>query len=214
MFFFSKKPKSQRLEDKVWFSKPLKYRAIVDEAKKAIQQKSTLFIVNFFGDTIEQVSNYLNQQNVQFHKMGDFGGNPVFDAENQIYLLNIEMLNRTSTIKTLIDKANDPKIQFLFVEHYPLLQRENDALQIIEELTNSKAVICFYLSLDEALIDAFGGERIREMIKRLGMSETDCLSHSLITKSITNAQQKLEKNISFESTSHSQSDWFRMNYKQ
>ncbi|RKD32344.1 preprotein translocase subunit SecA [Thermohalobacter berrensis] len=50
----------------------------------------------------------------------------------------------------------------------------------------------FYISLEDDLMRLFGSERIRGMVDTLGMPDDEPLEHKLLTKSIENAQKKVE----------------------
>jgi preprotein translocase subunit SecA len=50
----------------------------------------------------------------------------------------------------------------------------------------------FYVSLEDELMKRFGSERIGSMMERLGMEEDVPIEHGVITKSIENAQVKVE----------------------
>lgn len=50
----------------------------------------------------------------------------------------------------------------------------------------------FYLSLEDDLLRIFGSERIAGIMEKLGMEEGQPIEHSMITKSIENAQRKVE----------------------
>ncbi|MFN8592682.1 MAG: preprotein translocase subunit SecA [Thermomicrobiales bacterium] len=50
----------------------------------------------------------------------------------------------------------------------------------------------FYVSLEDELMRRFGSERISSMMERLGMEEDVPIEHRVITKSIENAQVKVE----------------------
>jgi preprotein translocase subunit SecA len=52
----------------------------------------------------------------------------------------------------------------------------------------------FYVSLEDELMRLFGSERISKIMDRLGLKEGEVIQHSMITKSITNAQRKVEEN--------------------
>ncbi|MEM7036675.1 MAG: preprotein translocase subunit SecA, partial [Bacteroidota bacterium] len=52
----------------------------------------------------------------------------------------------------------------------------------------------FYVSLEDDLMRLFGSERISRIMDRLGLKEGEVIQHSMITKSITNAQKKVEEN--------------------
>ncbi len=50
----------------------------------------------------------------------------------------------------------------------------------------------FYLSLEDDLLRIFGSERISSIMDRLGVEEDEPIEHNLISKSIENAQKKVE----------------------
>ncbi|MDO5387802.1 MAG: preprotein translocase subunit SecA [Clostridia bacterium] len=52
----------------------------------------------------------------------------------------------------------------------------------------------FYLSLEDDLLRLFGSERTAEMIKKLGLPEDEPIEAKMLTKSIENAQKKVEGN--------------------
>ena len=52
----------------------------------------------------------------------------------------------------------------------------------------------FYVSLEDDLMRLFGSERISKIMDRLGIKEGEVIQHGMITKSITNAQKKVEEN--------------------
>ncbi len=50
----------------------------------------------------------------------------------------------------------------------------------------------FYLSLDDNLLRIFGSDRIKTMMKRLGMQRGEPIGHKLVSRAIENAQRKVE----------------------
>lgn len=52
----------------------------------------------------------------------------------------------------------------------------------------------FYLSLEDDLLRLFGSEKTAEMIKKLGLPEDEPIEAKMLTKSIENAQKKVEGN--------------------
>lgn len=52
----------------------------------------------------------------------------------------------------------------------------------------------FYISLEDDLMRLFGGERIKGIIDNLNMPDDEPLEHKLLTRSIENAQRKVESN--------------------
>ena len=52
----------------------------------------------------------------------------------------------------------------------------------------------FYISLDDDLMRLFGGERMQNLVATLNMPDDEPLEHSILTRSIENAQKKVEGN--------------------
>ncbi|RMG55883.1 MAG: preprotein translocase subunit SecA [Bacteroidetes bacterium] len=52
----------------------------------------------------------------------------------------------------------------------------------------------FYVSLEDDLMRLFGSERISKVMDRLGHQEGEVIQHPMITRSISNAQKKVEEN--------------------
>ena len=51
----------------------------------------------------------------------------------------------------------------------------------------------FYLSLDDDLMRRFASERVKNMMRRLGMKSDEAIEHKMVTKSIERAQRQVER---------------------
>ena len=100
------------------------------------------------------------------------------------------------------------KNNILFAEHYPLRKKEEE---LFERLNLAEVLI--HSSLDEPLFAHFGGVKIVQMMKQLGMKESDSVQHKMISQSILGAQEKIEKKITAELSAGSQSQWMELNFK-
>jgi hypothetical protein len=94
----------------------------------------------------------------------------------------------------------------VFAEHYPLPQIERELFKNL----NLKE-IPVTSSLDEPFFRYFGGEKLIDTIRKLGMKEDEVIGHSFITSAIRNAQQKLEKKVRIEKAANSAEEWFALN---
>ncbi|MFM9839898.1 MAG: hypothetical protein ACKVOQ_16650 [Cyclobacteriaceae bacterium] len=116
--------------------------------------------------------------------------------ENSVHL----MLAQNAT------KSNIAHRMLIFVEHYPLRKMEQ---HLFLQLNLQEAVVLS--SLDEAFFEKFGGEKLTEVMKRMGMKDNEEVSHSMITKSIQRAQEKIAETISTNRKAVSQREWFLLN---
>lgn len=95
----------------------------------------------------------------------------------------------------------------IVLEHYPLAEKENEFFQAF-----SGQEILVLSALDEPLFKRFGGDKIVDMMKKLGMDESESLSHALISSAITNAQEKIAKKIGIEQSARSATEWLERNF--
>jgi hypothetical protein len=94
----------------------------------------------------------------------------------------------------------------IFIEHYPLHQKE---LQVFSSLTGNQITV--YSSLDESFFKLFGGDRISELLEKFGLQENEAISHSMVTKSIANAQEKLAQKVTLDQSANSMEEWMQKN---
>jgi hypothetical protein len=94
----------------------------------------------------------------------------------------------------------------VFAEHYPLVQVE----QALFKALNLREVPVLS-SLDEPFFEKFTGERTIDIMKKLGMNENDVIGHSMITRSMRNAQESIAKRVRSDQQASSQKEWFNVN---
>jgi len=97
--------------------------------------------------------------------------------------------------------------KLILLEHYPMRSKE---VELIVKL-NPKMVFVLS-SLDEPLFQQFGSDRIIQLMQSLGIKDDEMIQHPMIAKAIENAQEKLEKKVTFENSANSSKEWFDRNY--
>jgi hypothetical protein len=92
---------------------------------------------------------------------------------------------------------------FIFCEHHPSYITEQE--RFLNWGLVSATVIT---SLDEALFKSFGGNRIVDLMKQMGMHEDEPITHPMVNAAIKNAQEKVDKKFKgIEQNARSQEDW-------
>lgn len=98
---------------------------------------------------------------------------------------------------------NNPVI---FAEHYPLHRKEEDLYKSLD-LKETKV----FSSLDEPFFQQFGGDKIIELMQKMGLQENEPVQHTMISMALKNAQEKIAKKVSLEQSARSQEEWFKKN---
>lgn len=101
-------------------------------------------------------------------------------------------------------------LQIAFAERHPLQQKETEALQRFRQ-SGLETPVTAYCALDDTIMLKFGGGRITGLMKNMGMKETECIRHPMISSSIKNAQKKTLKKVTYEQQAKSPEEWYQLN---
>ena len=104
--------------------------------------------------------------------------------------------------KSLFNDYLDNK-SVLFLEHYPLYSKEANLLA-----GKNVHEVWFLSSLGDPIFKLFG-DNLLSLMQKLGMGENECIEHNMVSKSILNAQKKLEKEVWSDFSATSGDDWLR-----
>jgi len=118
-------------------------------------------------------------------------------------------LDEDSPLVLLADRITAENIKgklLIFVEHYPLKVKEQNLFDRLA--LNNVPVLS---SLDAPFFSIFGGDRIRELMYKLGTLEDEVIAHAMINKSIVRAQEQIAKKVLIEKHATSAKQWFVLN---
>lgn len=107
-----------------------------------------------------------------------------------------------------IHKAQVEGLTIIFIEHHPLKSKEDIAFKQL-----GLAEVIVLSALDEPLLMIFGGEKLIKIMQGLDMKEDEIIEHKMVSQSIANAQEKIEKKVPVEQSMRSQSEWIAANFK-
>lgn len=125
-----------------------------------------------------------------------------------LQVLNLSEPNTSVLRENETEIANTQNRMVVFAEHYPLSKTEQASYARL----NLKDVPVLS-SLDEPFFQWFGGDKTIDLMKKLGMKEDEVIGHSLVTRSIRNAQKKIERSVVSDMKASSQEKWFAINMK-
>ncbi len=101
----------------------------------------------------------------------------------------------------------DPNLHIVAIERHPL--REHDE-RLCEWADAAASKIAFALSLDDALLSAFG-DNLKSMIERLGVDANEVLVNGMLSRSIAAAQEKVRKQMGADLPADSDVAWMKSN---
>jgi len=210
MFSFLKKNKVPAFSDKVWRSRDIAWKEMATETLRILQRGETPIVAVFFSETLHHVEDYFISLKVPCKRLAE--GQAM--ENNVVYTADAFSLMSASMLAVMIQRAPVARASILFLGHYPLPARENEVLIKISETLQQQVSLTFWLSFDDPLLKKFGGDKVLPLLDKLGFKEDECVEHSLVSKSITNAREKIAKRVLHEITSSSEEAWFEKNLAQ
>lgn len=90
---------------------------------------------------------------------------------------------------------------------HPLLKVEEMALRPMERFRE----LFIVSSLDDTLLQYFGGEEVKSLITRLGHRSGESIEHRLISESIRKAQEQIGAKVLYPTSAASSREWFLLN---
>jgi hypothetical protein len=131
-----------------------------------------------------------------------------FEATKDEFVRELGLVSQNNNVFTVdsitVDQLRDSIVAF--VEHHPLRTKED---QIFKRLMLKDVNVLS--SLDEPFFAQFGGEKIIDLMRKLGMNEDEVIGHSMINRAIRNAQEKIRKKVVVEKNASSQDEWYKLN---
>lgn len=187
---FKKSSNAPQAHYKFFISEVEKYRFLATRMLEASDDKFVLLY--HFENTRSEMERLLNAAKVSFDTDRNSGARIlVLDAaeflDSEIY--------------------GTPEI--FVIEIYPLSARDSRIVQIA---LDKDYQLTFYASVDSAFFQLFGGERMLDLMQRMGMEPGEVIEHKFIDSAIIKAQDKIAKNLSVEQpVRDSLEEWMKVN---
>lgn len=182
--------------DVIYKTKRAKYKAVANDVE-AIHQKGQPVLIGTTSITqSEELSRILSQRNIPHNvlnaKFHEQEAEIIADAgQKSAVTIATNMAGRGTDIKL---GEGVPELGGLFIvgtERHESRRIDNQ-LRGRAGRQGDPGESRFYLSLEDDLLRLFGSDNIAHIMDRLGMGEDEPIEHKLITRSIENAQKKVE----------------------
>ena len=198
-------------DDRVWFNSQRKFAGICADVMATRNDGLTTLLLAHFPVTLSILESSLRTAGVEFHTFS-IADAPTLCSTAVKGKILVGLTRAFQPTRANLVAEADHRMQIIVAEHYPTYGRDKTIVDLAE-LSPCKPQVCFHAALDDPLMQHFGSDKIVTLFKRLGNDEAECISHSLVTAAIRNAQQKIEQQVQREMQTQSMEDWFRFNLK-
>ena len=185
-------------QDAVYKTKKEKFRAVVEEVKKAHAKGQPVLVGTITIETSELISGMLKREGIQhtvlnakFHEQE--AEIVALAGQHGAVTIATNMAGRGTDIK-LDDEAKEAGgLKIIGTERHESRRIDNQ-LRGRAGRQGDPGESQFFISLEDDLMRLFGSERLMDVFNALGVPENEQIQHKMLTSAIEKAQQKIESN--------------------
>lgn len=205
---FKKAPAEIPHIDKVWKQHTYMLKGMFMMAMNRLQAGQSSLIISFFPDDAEHVQAFMRQHDLPFTVLA-----PEWQAWQHpaIFIAHASTLQDASMQQHLRHQTTAFAGKVFFPSHHPITKTEQQVLALLSQSGFKQFEFC--LSFDEPLMKMFGANNILPLLEKLGLEDTECIEHALVTRSIQTAREKVAAQVSYEKPARSLAEWFSVNVR-
>ena len=186
------------LDDAVYKTQAEKFRAVVEEVKKAHEKGQPVLVGTITIETSELLSKMLKKEgihhnvlNAKFHEME---AEIVAQAgQHGAVTIATNMAGRGTDIKLDDDAKAAGGLKIIGTERHESRRIDNQ-LRGRSGRQGDPGECRFYISLEDDLMRLFGSERLMSVFNTLGVEDGEQIEHKMLSNAIEKAQKKIENN--------------------
>ncbi|HEB8389362.1 TPA: preprotein translocase subunit SecA [Campylobacter jejuni] len=197
--------KRQDKDDLIYKSQNEKFKAVIEEIKKANAKGQPVLVGTASIERSEVFHNMLVKEKIPHHVLN------AKNHEQEALIIQDAGKKGAVTITTnMAGRGVDIKIddEIRALGGLYIIGTERHESRRIDNQLRGRAgrqgdpgISRFYLSLEDNLLRIFGGDRIKSIMDRLGIEEGESIESRIVTRAVENAQKKVES-LHFESRKH------------
>ena len=185
-------------DDLIYKTKKAKYTAVINKVEELIKEGRPVLVGTTDVETSELLSRMLRMRGIKHNVL-----NAKEHAREAEIVAQAGMSSTVTIATNMAGRGTDIKLS-------PEVKKAGGLAIIGTERHDSRRVdrqlrgragrqgdpgsSTFYLSLEDDLMRLFGSERIAGVVDKLGMADDEALVSGMLSKSIENAQKKVEEN--------------------
>jgi preprotein translocase subunit SecA len=202
--FFKTKP---AVPDRIWMTPQAKLNGIAAEVHERLQEGQIVIVVAHFPATLAQVEENLKAADLPngFHD----GRLSRKEIGRQKVILVLAASLASNDMPLEINHTLDGLAILVAERHF--LRAKDDAILSFARTLGRPSEVVFHLSLHDHLMKQFAGDWVENVLKRLGMDESERIDSSMVARRIKGAQAKFSSGVFSDRRADSAEEWLRLN---
>jgi hypothetical protein len=194
-FLFGGKKQSnvEVVPDHIWMTTDAKFAGLAKEAEKRSKSETVaILLVAHFPDVLARLEELAGQQ--------------TWDVPCEV----VPAIKLNGHLAARLNLDESTIIDVIVAERHPLPSVDDRLEEFADELP-CRCRFSHHLSLEDAVIRAFAGDWVKNMLKQLGMQEHEAIVSQMVSRRIRQAQKKIEKRTFGSLDAKSAADWLEKN---
>lgn len=194
--------------DKVWKLSEFCVKGLMTDALQEVKARQVPVIAAYFRDGQQRLVDFLNIHQIPYLHIHSGNLHEASAAAEMILLIDWECM-KASVIGQVSAHLPSGVKKIFILGHYPLPRKES---LVLEKMSVARVFeIIFYSALDDASLRPFNGDKIMELVEKLGLKDEEPVEHRFVTKSMEHARTKIQERVKFEKEADSEEVWFTKN---
>lgn len=210
-----RKRRNVEAPDRIWLSEAATRNGLATAVRERWNHSRLIIVVASFPNRLVELESLLNELGLPFERMQrSIDAAQIADALRESS--DVRILLGTGDLLFLSeiepdDIDNAVSVSILVRERHPLRAVDERIEQFARSLP-CQTTVQFFVSLDDALMKRFSGEWVKNLLRQMGMAESEAIESPMVARRIKAAQQKVAQQVLETPTSAaSGDDWFAAN---
>ena len=179
--------------DHIWMTTEAKFAGLAKEAEERSKPETVaILLVAHFPDVLARLDEIANQR--------------AWDVPCKA----VPAINLNKHLATSLRMDDSATIHIIVGERHPL-PSVDDKLEEFADDVPYRCRFSHHVSLDDAVMKVFAGDWVKNVLKQLGMTEDEAIESQMASRSIRQAQQKIEGRAFWSFDAESAAVWLEKN---
>ncbi|HJN11124.1 MAG TPA: preprotein translocase subunit SecA [Pirellulaceae bacterium] len=193
LFGSKKRTNVEVVPDLIWMTTDAKFAGLA----KAVEERSksetvAILLVGHFPDVLARLEELANRRTWR------------------VPLQAVPASNLDTELATSLNLDESAILDIIVGERHPL-PSVDDGLEAFADELSCRCRFAHHISLEDPVLEIFGGEWVQNVLRKLGMSEDEAIEAQMVSRRIRQAQQKIEGRAFGSSDAESAAAWLKKN---
>lgn len=178
----------------VWLTDDAKYKGVEQDLLRISNSRSVaILLIAHFDDVHARLESLLE------------------NYDGDVPALVVRASDLSSSIAANFNVDENTVIDLIVAERHPLVSEDERVLAGFADDLPCRCRVTYHVSLDDALMQLFAGESVRNILRKMGMQEDERIEGRMVQSRIKQAQKKLSAAATGNQPAATAAQWLKLN---